>query len=157
LQWLSATDVTALEPEVQCSAALLSPSTGILDVQGFVLALQASSESFGTTLAFQTSFMSAQKCDGLFHVSAPMHFCSLTGCAKLLHATGQCETKRNPKISAFVFLFSESHMLSKSTIGNHVYYQAKPRSGFPLLSQLQAQEEHQHRRQVQLELNRKYG
>jgi L-2-hydroxyglutarate oxidase LhgO len=49
---------------------LFSPSTGILDVQGYVLALQASAESFGTTFAFKTSFISAQKTDGLFEVTA---------------------------------------------------------------------------------------
>ncbi len=67
--WLTAADVSTLEPEIRCSAALLSPSTGILDVQGYVLALQASAESFGTTTAFQTAFMSAQKSGELFEFS----------------------------------------------------------------------------------------
>jgi L-2-hydroxyglutarate oxidase LhgO len=69
LQWLTAADVSTLEPEVRSTAALFSPSTGILDVQGYVLALQASAERFGTALAFQTAFMSAQKRDGLYDVS----------------------------------------------------------------------------------------
>ncbi len=69
LELLTAKQVSTLEPEIRCSAALLSPSTGILDVQGYVLALQASAERFGTTFAFQTTFISAQKTDRLFDVS----------------------------------------------------------------------------------------
>jgi L-2-hydroxyglutarate oxidase LhgO len=69
LEWLKAADVSAFEPEIKCSAALFSPSTGILDVQGYMLALQASTESFGTTFAFQTAFISAHKSEGLFDVS----------------------------------------------------------------------------------------
>jgi L-2-hydroxyglutarate oxidase LhgO len=69
LEWLTAQHVSALEPEIRCSAALLSPSTGILDVHGYVLALQASAERFGTTFAFQTKFIAAQKTDRLFDVS----------------------------------------------------------------------------------------
>lgn len=69
LEWLNAAEVSTLEPEIRCSAALLSPSTGILDVHGFMLALQASAESFGATFAFQTNFKSAEKCGGLFEIS----------------------------------------------------------------------------------------
>ena len=69
LEWLTAAQVSSLEPEIKCTAALLSPSTGILDVQGYILALLASAENCGTTLAFQTSFVSAQIRDGLFAVS----------------------------------------------------------------------------------------
>jgi L-2-hydroxyglutarate oxidase LhgO len=69
LEWLTTADVSAFEPEVQCAAALFSPSTGILDAQGYMLALQASAERFGATFAFQTAFISAQKTDGLFEVT----------------------------------------------------------------------------------------
>jgi L-2-hydroxyglutarate oxidase LhgO len=69
LEWLTAADASALEPEITCSAALLSPSTGILDVQSYLQALQASAGSFGTTFAFQTAFISVQKTEGLFDVS----------------------------------------------------------------------------------------
>jgi L-2-hydroxyglutarate oxidase LhgO len=69
LEWLTAGDVSVLEPEISCNAALFSPSTGILDVQAYVLALQARAEHFGATFAFQTAFLSAQKTGGLFSVS----------------------------------------------------------------------------------------
>ncbi len=69
LEWLTTSEVASLEPEIKCTAALYSPSTAILDVQGYVLALLASAEKFGTTVAFQTSFVNAKKQDGLFDVS----------------------------------------------------------------------------------------
>jgi L-2-hydroxyglutarate oxidase LhgO len=68
LEWLTAAQVSTLEPEIRCTAALLSPSTGILDVQGYMLALQASAERFGTTIAFQTEFNGAEKRGKLFDV-----------------------------------------------------------------------------------------
>ena len=41
-----------LEPELRCAAALLSPSTGILDSHGYMLALQGEAEAHGAVLAF---------------------------------------------------------------------------------------------------------
>lgn len=52
LSLLSQTDVMALEPEVICTAALWSPSTGIVDSHGFMLALQADLEAAGGLIAF---------------------------------------------------------------------------------------------------------
>jgi L-2-hydroxyglutarate oxidase LhgO len=45
LRRLSAQDVAKLEPEVECHAGLLSPSTGIIDTHGFILALQGDLEN----------------------------------------------------------------------------------------------------------------
>lgn len=58
LQWLTATDAQRLEPELCCVAALLSPSTGIVDSHGFMLALQTDAEKHGASIAFQTSVAS---------------------------------------------------------------------------------------------------
>ncbi len=58
LQWLTATDARRLEPDLCCVAALLSPSTGIVDSHGFMLALQADAEKQRATIAFQTSVAS---------------------------------------------------------------------------------------------------
>lgn len=52
LQWLSADEVTQLEPELHAFGALLSPSTGIVDSHGFMLALQGDAENAGAMLAF---------------------------------------------------------------------------------------------------------
>lgn len=43
-----------LEPEVECTAALFSPSTGIIDSHGLMLALQGDAERHGAVLALRT-------------------------------------------------------------------------------------------------------
>lgn len=52
VQWLAASETKALEPALQCVAALLSPSTGIVDSHGFMLALQGDLERAGGMVAF---------------------------------------------------------------------------------------------------------
>ena len=51
LQLLTADQVHALEPELRAVAALLSPSTGIIDSHGLMLALQGDLERAGGALA----------------------------------------------------------------------------------------------------------
>lgn len=51
LQRLSAADALALEPALQCVGALLSPSTGIIDSHGLMLALLGDAEGAGAMLA----------------------------------------------------------------------------------------------------------
>lgn len=51
IRWLSARDARALEPELRCHAALLSPATGIVDSHGLMLALFGDAERAGATLA----------------------------------------------------------------------------------------------------------
>jgi L-2-hydroxyglutarate oxidase LhgO len=41
----------ALEPDIACAAALLSPETGIVDSHGYMLALLGEAERYGATLA----------------------------------------------------------------------------------------------------------
>jgi L-2-hydroxyglutarate oxidase LhgO len=52
LEWLEPEAVRALEPEVFCTAALLSPSTGIIDSHALMLAFQGDAEDQGAMLAF---------------------------------------------------------------------------------------------------------
>ncbi len=51
LQRLTATEAQALEPALQCVGALLSPSTGIIDSHGLMLALLGDAEAAGAVLA----------------------------------------------------------------------------------------------------------
>ncbi|MEB2319625.1 MAG: NAD(P)/FAD-dependent oxidoreductase [Pseudomonadota bacterium] len=51
LRWLEADEARALEPALACSAALLSPSTGIVDSHGLMLSLLARAEAGGGQLA----------------------------------------------------------------------------------------------------------
>lgn len=54
LQWLDRTQVQALEPSLQARAALLSPSTGIIDSHGLMLSLLGELEQAGGVLAVQS-------------------------------------------------------------------------------------------------------
>ena len=51
VQWLAASQAKALEPALRCVAALLSPTTGIVDSHGFMLALQGDLERAGGMVA----------------------------------------------------------------------------------------------------------
>ena len=51
LKKLSAPEARALEPALACEAALLSPSTGVVDSHGLMLALQGDMENAGGLLA----------------------------------------------------------------------------------------------------------
>lgn len=55
LQWLSRDQARALEPALECVAALLSPSTGIIDSHGLMLALQGDLENAGGQVVFNTA------------------------------------------------------------------------------------------------------
>lgn len=59
LTWLDAGQVQALEPQLNVTAALLSPSTGIVDTHALMLSLLADVESHGGTLATHTTVQSA--------------------------------------------------------------------------------------------------
>lgn len=52
LEWRSAEDVRQAEPAVFCVAGLWSPSTGIIDSHGLMLAYQGDAESAGTMFGF---------------------------------------------------------------------------------------------------------
>ena len=53
LQWHTAAEARAMEPALRCAAALQSPSTGIIDSHGFMLALQGDLEDEGGTVALR--------------------------------------------------------------------------------------------------------
>jgi L-2-hydroxyglutarate oxidase LhgO len=51
---LTAAEARTLEPEVACAAAMLSPSTGIVDSHGFMLALQGAAEANGAQVVLNS-------------------------------------------------------------------------------------------------------
>ena len=60
LRFLRAEEVKALEPELASVGALLSPSTGILDSHGLMLAYQGEAEDAGAMLAFDAPLLSGE-------------------------------------------------------------------------------------------------
>ncbi len=51
LRWLTGEAARSLEPEIACTAALLSPSTGIIDSHGLMIALEGEAEDHGAAVA----------------------------------------------------------------------------------------------------------
>src|SRR3978361_1413036 len=60
MQTLSGEAARALEPALNCDAALLSPSTGIIDSHAYMLALRGDAEAAGAAFAFHTPLLRAR-------------------------------------------------------------------------------------------------
>ncbi len=60
LVFLPADEARALEPELACAGALLSPSTGIIDAHALMLALQAEAEAGGAVIALKSPLRGGQ-------------------------------------------------------------------------------------------------
>jgi L-2-hydroxyglutarate oxidase LhgO len=66
LQRLSAAEAMAIEPQLACTGAILSPSTGIVDSHGLMLALQGDLEAAGGSVAFSSPVESI-RCEDRHH------------------------------------------------------------------------------------------
>src|SRR3546814_21067055 len=67
---ISGAQARELEPALLCDAALVSPSTGIVDSHALMLALQGDAENHGAQCVFHTAFSRGRILDsGAFHKS----------------------------------------------------------------------------------------
>jgi len=64
LKLLSAVEACAIEPALRCGAALWSPSTGIVDSHGFMLALQGDLENAGGAIALGSPVLGGEQAPG---------------------------------------------------------------------------------------------
>jgi len=69
LIWLNQQALKELEPELLASAALLSPSTGIIDSHAYMQSLLAQAEQYNALFVAQTKMQSASPTDDGFEVS----------------------------------------------------------------------------------------
>ena len=78
LMRISGAEATALEPQLQCVEAMLSPQTGIIDSHQFMLALQGDAERDAANVAFHTPVTQVDARDRCFIVEtggeAPLRF-----------------------------------------------------------------------------------
>jgi L-2-hydroxyglutarate oxidase LhgO len=90
LQKLTAGQAQALEPALACEAALLSPSTGVIDSHGYMLALQGDMENAGGLLALVSPVQRIAVRQGT--ASHPIRVCTQDGtelaCKVLVNAAG---------------------------------------------------------------------
>src|SRR5439155_18040664 len=60
LEWLSVAEARRLEPELHCVAALMSPSTGIIDSHALMLAYQGDAEAASAVVGFRAPVLSGR-------------------------------------------------------------------------------------------------
>ena len=88
LQLLSRDAALALEPALHCEAALLSPSTGIIDSHAFMLALRGDAEEAGAAFAFHTPLLAARARPGRIELDAGGDAPLSLSCRLLVNSAG---------------------------------------------------------------------
>src|SRR6202521_1021058 len=88
LQTLSGDAARALEPALTCDAALLSPSTGIVDSHAFMLALRGDAEAAGAACAFHTPLLHARAAADRIELDAGGSAPISLECRLLINAAG---------------------------------------------------------------------
>lgn len=123
LDIISGSEAIRLEPSLSCVAALLSPSTGIIDSHGYMLALRGDAEEAGAAIAFMSPFESAQATAAGFEVSVggaePM---TLT-CRMLINAAGLQASETGAGIDA---LSADFVPVTRYAKGNYFMLSGRP-------------------------------
>jgi L-2-hydroxyglutarate oxidase LhgO len=88
LQTLSGDAARTLEPALNCVAALLSPSTGIIDSHAFMLALRGDAEDAGAAFAFHTPLLHAKAAGDRIELDAGGSAPISLECKLLVNAAG---------------------------------------------------------------------
>jgi L-2-hydroxyglutarate oxidase LhgO len=88
MQLLPGEAARALEPALNCDAALLSPSTGIIDSHAYMLALRGDAEAAGAAFAFHTPLARAKVAAGRIEIAAGGEAPMTLACDLLVNAAG---------------------------------------------------------------------
>jgi L-2-hydroxyglutarate oxidase LhgO len=88
LQTLDGDAARTLEPALSCDAALLSPSTGIIDSHAFMLALRGDAEAAGAACAFHTPLLRGKAMADRIELDAGGEAPTSLECRLLVNAAG---------------------------------------------------------------------
>src|SRR5213082_130262 len=88
MQTLPGEAARALEPALDCDAALLSPSTGIIDSHAYMLALRGEAEDAGAVCAFHTPLLHAKAAEQRIEIDAGGNAPMSLGCRLLVNTAG---------------------------------------------------------------------
>jgi L-2-hydroxyglutarate oxidase LhgO len=88
MQILSGEAARTLEPALNCDAALLSPSTGIIDSHAYMLALRGEAEAAGAAFAFYTPLERARATADRIELEAGGEAPMSLACDLLINAAG---------------------------------------------------------------------
>ena len=93
LRLLTRAEALALEPALHCTAALLSPSTGIVDSHAFMLSLQGDAENAGATFVFHAPVRGGRATEGGIEIEVGGAESMALRCRTLVNAAGLHATK----------------------------------------------------------------
>ncbi len=88
LRVLSRAEALAMEPALNCTAALLSPSTGIVDSHAYMLAMQGDAEHAGAIFAFHAPVESGRVSNEGFVLQVGGEEPMVIGCDLLVNSAG---------------------------------------------------------------------
>lgn len=88
MRTLSRDEARALEPALECTGALLSPSTGIIDSHAYMLSLRGDIEGAGGMIAFHAPFLRAKMTADGFEIEVGGDAPMTLGCRLLVNSAG---------------------------------------------------------------------
>jgi len=88
VEWLGAAAARKLEPAVHCVAALISPSTGIIDSHALMLAYQGEAETAGGMIVLRTPVTAGRVQDNGFELEIGGAEPAMLRCRLLVNAAG---------------------------------------------------------------------
>ena len=88
LEWRTAQEVGEIEPAVECTAALHSPSSGIVDAPALMQALYADIEANGGHVVLNTVLDHAERADSGFRLTLSGQSPARVSCRALINAAG---------------------------------------------------------------------
>ncbi len=126
LQTLTGAQARVLEPEVACAAALLSPSTGIIDSHGFMVALEGHLTSRGGQVVLQTPVAAISRGgNGLFTLSLGGATPGTLSCETLVLSAGLHVSKLARTLS-----FGDRYQVPETYYAKGQYYALSGKSPF---------------------------
>jgi L-2-hydroxyglutarate oxidase LhgO len=126
LQPMTAAEARALEPELACSAALLSPSTGIIDSHGYMIALEGHLTSAGGQVVLEAPVLSIERGgNGLFTLTLGGAAPSTITCNTLVLSAGLHVSKL-----ARTLAFGERYQVPETYFAKGQYYALSGKSPF---------------------------
>lgn len=125
---LSRDDALALEPHLTCNAALLSPSTGIIDSHALMVSYRGEAEENGSVIAFGTSVDWIEPTDTGFLIDTSGSAQAQIACRRFINAAGLFAPQIAARIAGFAPEFRPQAHYCK---GN--YYSLQGRAPFERL------------------------
>jgi L-2-hydroxyglutarate oxidase LhgO len=129
MEQLSRAQTLALEPELACAGALLSPESGVFDSHGYMLALQGEIEAAGGAVVLSTPFEGATPLEaGGFEVRAGGAEPTTLTCRQLVTAPGLSAQDVAGRIEGF-----PADSIPKAHFGKGVYFRLTGKAPFQRL------------------------